>query len=81
MTLGKMYFAECHSLTLSKEDSLSSVNRMTLDKAFFTECLFWVFGKIHFYFLFSQPNFLWYVPTLGNLHVPFWDNYNSVFYS
>jgi hypothetical protein len=24
----------------------------------------WTLGKVHFYFLFSQPKFLWCVPTL-----------------
>jgi hypothetical protein len=34
------------------------------------------------FFLFSQPNFLWYVPTLCvDLHVPFCHNYKSVFYN
>jgi hypothetical protein len=46
------------------------------------ECLFWTLGKVCFLF-FSFPNqtfcgmFLHYV----DLHVPFWDNYNSVFNS
>jgi hypothetical protein len=49
---------------LGKEDSLPSVNQLTLGKAFFTECLFWHSVKHIFIFLFWQPNFLWYVSTL-----------------
>jgi hypothetical protein len=51
MTLGKMYFAECHPLALGKEDCLPSVNKVTLGKTFFTECLFWALGKAYFFIL------------------------------
>jgi hypothetical protein len=43
-------FAEGRELALSKEDSLPSVNQLTLGKDLFTECLFWVLGKVYFYF-------------------------------
>jgi hypothetical protein len=33
---------------LGKEDSLPSINQLTLGKAFFTECLFWALGKAYF---------------------------------
>jgi hypothetical protein len=55
---------------------------MTLGKAYFAEChpldtrqsifLFFYFGNQTFYGM-----FLHYV----DLHVPFWDNYKSVFYN
>jgi hypothetical protein len=47
-----------------KEASLSSAPRLTLGRANCAECHPWTLGKVYFYFLFCQPNFLWYVPTL-----------------
>jgi hypothetical protein len=58
-------FTECRALALGKEASLPSVNRLTLGRACFAECHFWTLGKVYFlFFFFSQPKFLWYVPTL-----------------
>jgi hypothetical protein len=42
--------------------TLPSAPRMTLGKTFFAECHSRTLDKV--YFLFSLPNFLWYVPTL-----------------
>jgi hypothetical protein len=74
-------FAEGRELALGKEASLSSATRLTLGKDFFTECLFWALGKTYFYFFYFVNQtfygmFLHYV----DLHVSFWNNYNSVFY-
>jgi hypothetical protein len=67
---------------LGKEDSLPSVNQLTLGKAFFTECLFWALGKAYFYFFyFGKQTFCDMLLYYVDLHVPFWDNYNNVFYS
>jgi hypothetical protein len=73
-------FAERRALSLGKEASLPSVNRLTLGKKCFAECHSWTLGKL-FFFLFSFPNqtfcamFLHYV----DLHVPFWHNYKKCF--
>jgi hypothetical protein len=57
-------FAERQTSALVKETSLPSVRRETLGTIFFAECHSWTLDKILFIFLFSRPNFLWYVPTL-----------------
>jgi hypothetical protein len=54
----------CRGLALDKENSLPSVNQLTLGKYLFTKCLFLALGKTYFIFLFWQPNFLWYISTL-----------------
>jgi hypothetical protein len=62
--------------------SLPSVPCLTLGKALFVECLFWTLGKVHFYlFLFFNQTFCDMFLHYVDLHGPFWDNYNSVFYS
>jgi hypothetical protein len=44
------FLSSANGMALGKEDSLPSVNRLTLDKALFTECHLWTLGKVHFYF-------------------------------
>jgi hypothetical protein len=62
-------------MTLGKESSLSSVNRLTLGKAIFTECHNLTLGKVHFYFLnFGNQTFCGMFLHYVDLHVPFWDN-------
>jgi hypothetical protein len=65
--LGKGFFAECPPGDTRQRlfhYTLPSVHTLTLGKGFFAECHFWTLGKVHFYFFISQPNLLWYVPTL-----------------
>jgi hypothetical protein len=59
-------FTESGVLALGKEASLPSAPRLKLGRASFAECLPWTLGvKVFFlFFLFFQPNLLWYVPTL-----------------
>jgi hypothetical protein len=64
LKLTAVIFAERRALALSKEASLPSVRHLTLGKACCAECHSWTLGKVFFYFLFSLPNFLWYVATL-----------------
>jgi hypothetical protein len=67
-------------LALGKEVSLPSVNQLTLGKGLFTECLLWALGKVYFYFLnFINQTFCGMFLHYVDLHVPFRDNYNSVF--
>jgi hypothetical protein len=62
-------------MALGKEDSLPSVNRLTLGKAIFTECRHLTLGKVHFYFLnFGNQTFFGMFLHYVDLHVPFWDN-------
>jgi hypothetical protein len=78
-------FAECPQTGTRQKLNLlflPSAHQLALGKDSFAECLFWTLGKVCFLF-FSFPNqtfcgmFLHYV----DLHVPFWNNYNSVFNS
>jgi hypothetical protein len=78
----KIFFAECQ-LTDTRQicvlDSLPSVNQLTLGKESLYRVSSSTLGKPYFYFG-NQTfcgTFLHYV----DLHVPFWDNYNSVFNS
>jgi hypothetical protein len=64
LKLTAVIFAESLVLALDKESSLPSASRLTLDRASFAECRSWTLDKVYFYFLFCQPNFLWYVLTL-----------------
>jgi hypothetical protein len=49
-------------------------------KKVFTECLLWTLGKAYFYvFNFGNQTFCGMFLHYVDLHVPFWDNYNSVF--
>jgi hypothetical protein len=57
------YLYRAPSFWLGKEASLS-VLRLTLDKACLPSAILEHSTKYIFLFLFSQPNFLWYVPTL-----------------
>jgi hypothetical protein len=69
-------------LALDKEDSLPSVNQLTLGKDLFTECLFWALDKVYFYFFnFDNQTFCGMFLHYVDLHVLFWNNYNSVFNS
>jgi hypothetical protein len=62
-------------MALDKEDSLPSVNRLTLGKAIFTECHNLTLGKVHFYFLnFGKQTFCGMFLHYVDLDVPFWDN-------
>jgi hypothetical protein len=75
-------FVEYHPSALDKEDSLPSVNQLTLGKESLYRVSSSTLGKSYFYFLYFDNQtfcgmFLHYV----DLHVPFWDNYNSVFNS
>jgi hypothetical protein len=59
-----------------------SVLRMTLGRASFAECLTWALGKVYFYFFyFANQTFCGMLLHYVDLHVPFWDNYKSVFYN
>jgi hypothetical protein len=63
--LGKDLFAEC-PLTCTRQsmslEFLPSASRLAFGKEHFVKCHCVTLGKI--YFLFCQPNFLWYVATL-----------------
>jgi hypothetical protein len=85
----KDFFAECQQTGTRQSlylgffrKPMPSVTRLALDKALFTECLLLTLGKAYFnfFYFFNQTfcdMFLHYV----DLHVLFWDNYNSVFNS
>jgi hypothetical protein len=64
----KIRFAECQPADTRQRlfhYSLSSVTQLTLSKAYFVECQPADTQQSTFvFFLFSQPNFLWCVPTL-----------------
>jgi hypothetical protein len=89
LALGKDFFVECQQTGTRQSlhlgffrKSMPSVTRLALDKDFFAECLQWTLGKANCncFCFFNQTfcaMFLHYV----DLHVPFWDNYNSVFKS
>jgi hypothetical protein len=64
LKLTTVNFVESRPMALGKEGSLPSVWRLTLRIVFCTECLSWTLDKVYFVFLFPQPNFLCYVPTL-----------------
>jgi hypothetical protein len=51
-------FAEGRWLALGKEDSLPSVNQLTLGKDLFTKCLFWALGKVYFFKLLATKLFV-----------------------
>jgi hypothetical protein len=62
------------------KNSVPSVLRMTLDIATFAECPSWTLGKVYFYFFyFAKQTFCGVFLHYVDLHVPFWDNYKSVF--
>ena len=51
-------------------------------KRVFAECPMQTLGKAYFYFFyFGHQTFSGMFLHYVDLHVPFWDNYNSVFYS
>jgi hypothetical protein len=80
LKLTAVSFAESRILALGKESSLPSAPSMTLGKASFVECPSWTLGKVYIFYFANQTfcgMFLHYV----DLHVPFWDNYKSVFYN
>ena len=68
-TLGKGSFAECRRGDTRQRltyTSLPSATHGALDKAYFAECQpADTRQSIFLFFLFCQPNFLWYVPTLS----------------
>jgi hypothetical protein len=75
-------FAEGRSPALGKAYSLPSVNYLTLGK----ESLYRVFSvgtrqSIFLFFYFSNQTFCDVFLHYIDLHIPFWDNYNSVFNS
>jgi hypothetical protein len=75
-------FAESRVLALGKESSLPSAPRLTLGRASCAECLPWVLGKVYFYFFyFANQTFCSMFLHYVDLHVPFWNNYKSVFYN
>jgi hypothetical protein len=62
--------------------TLPSATQFTLGKGFFAECHLWALCKVHFYFFyFPNQTFCDMLLHYIDLHVPFWDNYNSVFNS
>jgi hypothetical protein len=74
-------FAKSRVLALGKEYSLPSAPCLTIGRASFAECRSWTLGKVYFYF-FILPTKLFVVYSYYvDLHVPFWDNYKSVFYN
>jgi hypothetical protein len=94
--LGKDCFAERQTLGKdgsrqraingrSKADDSHLLPRVevgTREKSVFTECLLWTLGKVYFYFFyFGHQTFCGMFLHYVDLHVPFWDNYNSVFNS
>jgi hypothetical protein len=89
LALDKDFFAEClqtgtrQSLYLGFfRKSMTSVTRLALGKGFFAECLEWTLGKANcICFYFSNQTFCAMFLHYVDLHVPFWDNYNSVFKS
>jgi hypothetical protein len=81
----KMHFAECPlgdtRQTLFHE-TLLSVHRLTLGRACCAECPLRTLDKVYFYFFyFASQTFYGMFLHYVDLHVPFWDNYNSVFNS
>jgi hypothetical protein len=77
-----LVFAEGRKQTLGKADSLSSVKYLALGK----ECLCRVSyvdtrQSIFLFFYFGHQTFCGMFLHYVDLHVPFWDNYNSVFNS
>ena len=85
MALGKGSFAEClpsDTRQILPYTSLPSATLGALGKEVFAECLPWTLGKVHFYFFyFANQNFCGMFLHYVDLHVPFWDNYNSFCYS
>jgi hypothetical protein len=82
------FFAECRDLALDKDFflilkySLPSAPDPTLGKVLFAECHLWTLDKVHFYFFnFDNQTFCGMFLHYVDLHVPFWDNQKSVFYS
>jgi hypothetical protein len=64
------------------EKSLSSVSRLTLGKAYFAECHpVGTRQSVFLFFYFANQTFCGMVLHYVDLHVPFWDNYKSVFYN
>jgi hypothetical protein len=85
LALGNVFFAECQLDDTRQRifyNPLPSVSQLALGKPSFAECHLWTLDKLLFLFFYFPYQFfcgmfLHYV----DLHVPFWDNYNSVFYS
>jgi hypothetical protein len=73
-------FVECHPSALGKEDSLPSVNQLTLGKEGRYRVSSLTLGKA-FFFYFGDQTFCGMFLHYIDLHVPFWDNYNNVFNS
>jgi hypothetical protein len=95
-TLSKEVFAECRTLgeggarqrAVSGRLELTTVNLCrgpsvgTRQRRFFAECQPVTLGKAYFYlFYFTNQTFCGMFLHYVDLYVPFWDNYNSVFYS
>jgi tRNA 2-selenouridine synthase SelU len=81
LKLTAVTFAENRVLALRKEFSSLSAPRLTLDRASFAECPRWTLGKVYFYFYFANQTFCGMFLHYVDLHVPFYDNYKSVFYN
>jgi hypothetical protein len=64
------------------ENSLPSVSRLTLGKAYLSSVIPWALDKVYIYiFYFGNQTFCGMFLHYVDLHVPFWDNYKSVFYN
>jgi hypothetical protein len=82
LKLTAVIFAKSRVLALGKESSMPSVPRLTLDRASCAECPCWTLGKVFFlFFYFANQTFCGMFLHYVDLHVPFWDNYKSVFYN
>jgi hypothetical protein len=90
-TLGERQLSAKSRQPLSKADgrylcrepsSGTRQTRSTLGRASFAECPRWTLGKVYFYFFyFANQTFCGMFLHYVDLHVPFWDNYKSVFYN
>jgi hypothetical protein len=63
----------------TRQASLPSAPRLTLDRVSFAECHPWTLGKVFFYF--TNQTFCGMFLHYVDLHVLFWHNYKSVFYN
>jgi hypothetical protein len=62
--------------------TMPSATRLALGKDFFAECpSVGTRRSIFLFFYFLYQTFYGMLLYYVDLHVPFWDNYNSVFYS
>jgi hypothetical protein len=77
-TLGKDFFAECHTHGEGRLLAKAVNPRLILGRASFAECPSWTLGKVYF---FANQTFCGMLLHYVDLHVPFWDNYKSVFYN